>query len=132
MENIMETEDSNKYIPGVCNIGKEEIKARRKSMYISFSLLVVDIIVLELLHANHWWGITVFVLATSFAVSFQQVYFKFCVNFGMRGVFNFGDLGKTFTSEQKEFYQKDRAKALKMIISGVVFGLIVSLVYWFV
>jgi len=122
----------NQYIPGVCNIGKLEIKARTKTMYFSLILLLADIIILELLHANHWWGLTVFIFAASFAVSFQQVYFKFCVNFGMRGVFNFGDMGKTFTVEQKEYYDKDRAKALKMIIAGIVFGAMVILIYCFV
>jgi len=131
LENTIESENENQYIPGVCNIGKEEITARKKSLYISLALFVVDIIVLELLHANHWWGITVFVLAASFAVSFQQVYFKFCVNFGIRGVFNFGDLGKTFTSEQKEYYQKDRAKALKMIVTGITFGIVIAVIYYF-
>lgn len=132
MENTINNDETSGYIPGVCNIGREEINARKKTMYFSLVLLVVTIIVLELVHANHWWGISVFILATSFAVSFQQVYFKFCVNFGMRGVFNFGDMDKTFTVEQKEYYKKDRAKAMKMIIVGILFGAIVSLIFYFV
>jgi len=126
------SENTNQYIPGVCNIGKEEIKGRKKSVYFALALLVVVVLLIELLHANHLWRLIIFIPVASFAVSFQQVYFKFCVNFGMRGVFNFGDIGKTFTSDQKEYYRKDRAKALKMIIVGVLIGIAAAVIYYFI
>ncbi len=49
----------------------------------------------------------------------------------MRGVFNFGDMGKTFTVEQKEDYKKDRTKEWKMIIAGIIFGIVFAVVFYF-
>ncbi len=118
------------YIPGTCNIGPAEIKARRNVAYISALLSIVLIILLIVLHADKLWRLTLFPLATSAAISFQQWYFHFCVNFGLKGVFNFGDIGKTFTVEQKENFQKDRAKAWKMIITGIIIGLITTSVFY--
>jgi hypothetical protein len=119
------------YIPGTCNIGPAEIKARRIAAMFAAILSVVLIIVLMLLHADKLWRLTLFFPATSVAISFQQVYFHFCVRFGLKGVFNFGDLGKTFTVDQKENFKKDRMKAQKMIIQGIIFGLVISLLFYF-
>ena len=49
----------------------------------------------------------------------------------MKGIFNFGDLGKTFTVEQKEDYKKDRAKAQKMIAAGIIFGILLAVAFYF-
>jgi hypothetical protein len=130
-ENSNNDESADKYIPGVCNIGKEEIEQRKKGIYFALALLVAVIIVLQLLKANPIWRIIVFIPAASFAVSFQQWYFKFCLGFGLKGIFNFGEVGKFNTIEQKEYYKKDKAKAIKMIIYGIIFGLLVAVVYCF-
>ncbi len=120
----------SEYIPGTCNIGPAEIKARRNVAIISTILSIVIIILLVVLHANKLWRLTLFIPATSVAVSFQQVYFHFCVNFGLRGVFNFGDIGKTFTVDQQENFKKDRMKAQKMIATGIFFGLVLALLFY--
>jgi hypothetical protein len=119
------------YIPGTCNIGPAEVKARRNVAYISTLLSIGLIILLIVLHGDRLWRLTLFPLATSAAISFQQWYYHFCVNFGLKGVFNFGDMGKTFTVEQKENFQKDRAKAWKMILTGIVLGLIITIAFYF-
>src|ERR1700733_10612991 len=100
---ISESEgDNSGYIPGVCNIGPQEIKRRRDGIFLSLGLLIAVIILLQVLHAGHFWRFIIILPAAYFGVSFQQWYFKFCVKFGLKGVFNFGDLGKTFTVDQKE------------------------------
>jgi hypothetical protein len=118
------------YIPGTCNIGPAEIKARRNVAIISTILSIVIITLLVMLHADKLWRLTLFIPATSVAVSFQQVYFHFCVNFGLRGVFNFGDIGKTFTVDQQENFKKDRMKAQKMIATGIFFGLVIAVLFY--
>jgi hypothetical protein len=119
------------YIPGTCNIGPAEIKARRNSAIFSTVLSIVLIILLIVLHVSKLWRLTLFIPAASFAVGFQQWYFKFCVAFGMKGIFNFGDIGKTFTVEQQEDYKKDRAKAQKMIAAGIIFGILLAVAFYF-
>ena len=119
------------YIPGVCNIGKEEMKRRKIAALSSLAVTVILIVVLLLLPENRLWRLTLFVPVTSFAVSFQQWYFHFCVAFGIKGIFNFGNLGKSDTIQQAEFRKKDRAKAWQMINTGIVAGIIASLVFYY-
>ena len=120
----------SEYIPGTCNIGKAEIRNRRNTAIFSTSIAIVLIILLLVLHADKIWRLTLFIPATSLGVGFQQWYNKFCVVFGLKGVFNFGDMGKTFSVQQKENYKKDRAKAWRMICLGMVFGLVVAVLFY--
>jgi len=130
-ENKNNNDSDNNYIPGACNIGREEIKRRKMATIFSAILTIAVMVLILTLDANKIWRLLLFIPATSLGVSFQQWYFKFCVAFGIKGVFNFGDIGKTFSIEQKENYRKDRIKAWQMIISGVVFGVVVALIFYY-
>jgi hypothetical protein len=118
------------YIPGTCNIGPKEIKARRNVAIISAIVGVALIILLIMLNADKLWRLTLFFPATSVGVGFQQWYNEFCVAFGLKGVFNFGDIGKTYSVEQKEYFQKDRMKARKMIGIGILFGVFLTTLFY--
>ncbi len=118
------------YIPGVCNIGKKEIERRKYAAIFSFTLCVLCIVLIQWLGAERIWKLLFFIPATSLGVSFQQWYFKFCVAFGIKGIFNFGNIGNSFDVEQKEFFKKDRVKAWSMIFYGVLFGFLLTLVYY--
>ncbi|MGE0568546.1 MAG: hypothetical protein AB7O73_11395 [Bacteroidia bacterium] len=130
-ENKKSNDSDSQYIPGVCNIGKKEIERRKQATIFSAVLCIVCIALLQWLNTDRIWKLLLFIPAASLGVSFQQWYFKFCVAFGIKGVFNFGTIGKTFTVEQKEYFRKDRIKAWQMIISGVAFGLISALTFYF-
>jgi hypothetical protein len=119
------------YIPGVCNIGKKEIERRKQAAIFSVALCIVCITLIQWLEADRIWKLLLFIPAASLGVRFQQWYFKFCVAFGIKGVFNFGGIGKTFSVEQKEYFRKDRIKAWQMIISGVLFGIAAALIYYY-
>ncbi len=119
------------YIPGACNIGPSEIKARKIFAIYAGVFSIILIALLVAFHADKIWRLTTFIPLASFAVGFQQWYFKFCVNFGLRGVFNFGNIGKTFSVEQKENFKKDRIKAWKMIITGILFGLVTAVLLYY-
>ena len=129
-KDMIEIDDTNKYIPGVCNIGREELKRRKNGIYLSLTLLILIVLVIHFSHAANGWKLLVFIPVAYVVISWQQWYFKFCVRFGLSGVFNFGDIGKAFTVEQKEYYRKDRAKALKMIMVGVIIGMAVAIIYY--
>jgi len=124
-------QQAEKYIPGVCNIGKKEIERRKHAAIFSFALCIFCIVLIQWLGADRVWKLLLFIPAASLGVSFQQWYFKFCVAFGIKGVFNFGGIGKTFSVEQKENFRKDRIKAWRMIIAGILFGIASVLIYYF-
>jgi len=120
------------YIPGTCNIGPAEIKARKNTAIFSAVLGVVLIILLVVLHADKLWRLTLFIPAASVGIGFQQWHNKFCVRFGLKGVFNFGDLGNNFTVDQQENFYKDRIKAWKMINKGILFGLFLAILFYII
>ena len=126
------TNNKGGYIPGVCNIGPLEIKKRRDGIFAVVAFLVIVIVLLELLHANKLWRFIIILPALSLGIGFQQWYFKFCVGFGFKGLFNFGDLGKTYTVEQKEDAKLDRLRAATIIMTSVFFAVIASLVYYYI
>jgi hypothetical protein len=130
-EDDIKIKEENEYIPGVCNIGKREIRRRREGGYAGLVLMLLLLVALELFHVPRGWRFMLFFPAALTAVSFLQSGLKFCVNFGMRGVYNFGKLGKTYRVERQEDLKKDRAKATRMIVIGMVIGAIVSVVYFF-
>lgn len=123
--------DSLKYIPGTCNIGLAEIQRRRDGAIFSFLLSIIVIVFLITTDANRIWRLILFIPASSFAISFQQWYLKFCVAFGLKGLFNFGEIGKTDSVQEAEFRKKDRAKASKMILLGTSFGLVVAVIFYY-
>ncbi len=123
--------DMEQYVPGVCNIGKKEIERRKHAAFFSFIFSIICITLIQWLNANREWRLLLFIPAASLGVSFQQWYFKFCVAFGIKGIFNFGNIGESFTIDQKECFKKDRVKAWRMILFGVLFGVFCTLIYYF-
>lgn len=121
----------NKYIPGVCNIGREEIKRRKTAGWTGLILTIVTIILLSMLDAPKAWRLLVFIPAVMGANGFIQAYNRFCVYFGFGHLFNFGDVGKTDSIEQKEFRKKDRARAWQLLSYALGVGLVITVAVYF-
>lgn len=124
--------EREQYIPGVCNIGKQEIKRRRNGAILSGIISFALMAALIYFKAAPLWRLTIFLPVAWFGISVQQVTNKFCVNLGMKGLFNFGDLGHYSTVEQAEMHKADRNKAVKMIVLGVVYGVFVASIFYMI
>jgi hypothetical protein len=120
------------YLPGTCNIGPEEIKRRRDGVIFSAIGTIVLTCILVVIHANPLWRLSLFLPLTSLGISFQQWYYKFCVYFGMRGVYNFKKMGSTTNIEDGTMRKADRAKAGRMIITSIIFASLVTLIFCFI
>ncbi|MCY3412749.1 MAG: hypothetical protein INQ03_14015 [Candidatus Heimdallarchaeota archaeon] len=130
MEQLIQV-DSN-YIAGSCNIGPEELARRRMARNISGIVLVVLTGLVFYLQVAAFWGLVLFLPAIGFAVSFLQVRNKFCVAFGLSGVYNFDELGKldkTITSAEKKL---DQQKVFKMTVQSVLFAFIYAISSYFI
>jgi len=121
----------NKYIPGVCNMGREEIKKRKTGGWTGLILTVVAIFLLWWLGVSKWWRLVVFLPSVMGATGFIQAYSKFCVYFGFGHLFNFGDVGKADSIEQREFRAKDRAKAWQLLAYAFGTGLVITAIVYF-
>jgi hypothetical protein len=130
-EDLMEKEGTakpgNEYIPGVCNIGRAEIRMRRLSGWAGLGFTAALWMMFALMHIPQAWRLFVFLPAGMAATGLFQSVFHFCAGFGMKGVFNFRpDVGKTDTVIQAEFRKKDRQKALFILFLSAVTGAVVA------
>ena len=123
--------NDNRYIPGACNMGKEEIQRRKKAGWIGLSLTILTAALLIWLGVDKWWRWLLFIPAMMSATGFIQAYNKFCVYFGFGHIFNFGEVGKTDSIEQAEFRAKDRAKAWQVLGYAIGVGIAVALIFYF-
>jgi len=117
----------DKYIPGVCNIGPEEIKKRKQAGWmglIATALLWAAFIWFDI---SSIWRLTLFIPAMMSATGFLQAYMHFCAYFGFASLFNFGDVGKTDSVSQAEFRAKDRRRAWQIIIYSILIGLVAAI-----
>ncbi len=120
------------YVPGVCNIGAKEIAFRK---YLGISSLFLTLIIwglIVLFNLNDWVYFLLFFPSAGAALSLIQAYSHFCVNFGMRGLFNFSnELKKTETISEREFREKDKSKSIKIILISLFIGLAAALTAYF-
>ncbi len=115
-----ETETATGYIPGVCNIGKQEVIKRRWIAIAGLAMAVALAAALQFLQANQFLKLIIFIPLSIGIASFQQTWFKFCVAFGLLGIFRFDGNGDKIPEGQQAHYKADRAKALKIILSSIL------------
>ncbi len=86
-------EPAASYQPGVCNIGPEEVRMRRRSGYAGLAVSAVLAGGLLVSRAPRPARLLVALPLTGGVVGLLQARERFCVNFGTRGVYNFGPRG---------------------------------------
>ena len=121
----------NKYIPGVCNIGDEEIKKRKQAGWGGLIATITIWVIFIWWNVPQIWRLTLFFPVMMSATGFLQAYMHFCVYFGFWNLFNFGDVGKTDTVQQAEFRAKDRKKAWQITVYALLIGIVVALVIYY-
>jgi hypothetical protein len=119
---------SHEYVPGVCNIGRAEIRQRKLIGWWALAVSVGLWIALAVCEVAPAWRLALFVPASLAATGFLQATWRFCATFGVLGVSNFGpSVGKTDTVAQAEFRRLDRRTALKIVALSVLAGAVVAL-----
>ncbi len=119
------------YIPGACNIGKSEIRMRRIFGWIGIILTAALYILLDIFDLSRIWRLVIIIPSTMAAICFLQSRMHFCAYFGMVGLFNFGEAGRTDTVEQAEFRAMDRRKAWQIIGYSLLIGVVVTVLVYF-
>ena len=104
------------YQPGVCNIGPAEIQKRKETAILSALFATGYSFVGYAFQIPILFKLFVFLPALIASVGFVQVYFHFCVAFGLSNVFNFGnEVGKTNSVLENQAIELDKAQAWKLI-----------------
>jgi len=83
------------YIPGVCNIGRDEIRIRALTGLAGLFITAILLIILIIVRVPPMIRIIVSIPAFISALGFLQAYFHFCAYFGLRSLFNFERAGTT-------------------------------------
>jgi hypothetical protein len=116
------------YRPGACNIGRAEIRRRWRTGHLVLLFALALYAVLVLVHAP---ALVRCVIAAPVAVSaacYLEAALKFCVRFGMMGLFNFGALGAEGTVADLEARARDRRRAVQLSAASLVIALLVGAV----
>lgn len=117
------------YIPGVCNIGEAEIKARKRMGWTCTAVTVVAWAALDYAAVNPLWKLALFVPAAMGATGLIQGFSGFCAGFGMKGVFNFtNQINATDDVSQAEYRAADLRKARQIFAYSILAGVVVAAV----
>jgi hypothetical protein len=116
------------YEPGVCNIGPDEIRRRRRSGHVGAVATFVLLAILEAIGAPPLARLVLVIPAAGSAAGYLQAWLKFCAGFGSRGVFNFGAVGETQDLVDDDARRRDRSRAVRVGLASVAIGAAVAIV----
>ena len=115
------------YQPGVCNIGKAEKRTRRQAGWVGLIVTVALWALFVVLKISAPWRLFLFLPAMLAASGFLQARMSFCVNFGMRGVENFGDkVGAITVIEDPASKKRDKSRSYQIIGYAAIISVVVA------
>ena len=107
------------YIPGSCNIGIREIRRRQLVGGIGLFLTLSTVFGFYHQHATRMARFGTFLPALVMSIGYLQARKKFCLAFGLSGLFNFGTLGKTRRVISEVDRRIDRSAAIRLLVQAV-------------
>jgi hypothetical protein len=120
------------YIPGVCNIGPQEIQMRQRAGWLGVIATILIGALLFWLQSPGWTRLVLFFPAFIAASGFIQAQMHFCVAFASRGLFNMDKaVGVTESVEKAEFRKADQKKAVLIWTYSLLIALAVALLAFF-
>ncbi len=121
---------SNQYIPGTCNLGKDEIRSRQ--IVALFGLFLTISSVIGILAADQGRSVrfSIFIPAMIFSVGFVQSRSKFCLAYGLAGTFNFEKLGKISRVASVEDRRADRKTAIIILLKAAALAAVITVVFF--
>jgi len=126
---LEEIQTTEAYVPGVCNIGPDEINKRLRIGYIGLALMIIFVISAGIFDFPPIWKLALFA-PTTYAISgFLQARQKFCLMYGFFGLFGFE--GKRSRVKDELQTKLDKSKALKLIGQIFFISAAITLLYYF-
>ena len=116
--------ESPDYIPGVCNIGPQERILRRTVGYVCVGFFAALWVAFDLTNAPTGFRLLLLIPAFVGGVGFFQDAQRFCVNYGIRGLFNVNySAGVTMTVKDPAQRSLDLEKSLEIICYSLITAL---------
>ena len=118
---------TDQYVPGSCNIGPEEIALRRRVGHVGVVTTAALAAALIRSDLHPAWRLTLALPAAGAAAGYLQARERFCADFGWRGVYNFGALGRQERVGSDQARAQDRRRAVLVGAASGAIGLAVAL-----
>ena len=117
------------YQPGVCNIGKDEIRQRYALAFMGFMAAAALVSSIILYHLPRWSLIASFIPLVLGFEGFYQARFRFCAGFAAKGIYDTGDSKKKVTDPKDHHKDMQKAKQIHLysIVSTVMITVFVYL-----
>ncbi len=122
---------NKEYIPGKCNLGTEEIEMRRRKAKIGLMLTLLSIIAIQIFHPSLNYRLLIFIPLFYSILCYYQAQQKFCVAFGIIGIYNFEKLGKSKRVLENEFKNKDIKNSWLIILKSFLLSFLIVAIYYF-
>jgi len=121
---------SNQYIPGTCNLGKDEIRSRQIVALFGLFLTISSVIGILAVDQGRSVRFSIFIPAMIFSVGFVQSRSKFCLAYGLAGTFNFERLGKISRVSSVEDRRADRKTAIIILLKAAALAAVITVVFF--
>ena len=115
-----------------CNIGGPEVRRRKIAAIFSGVLSILTGILLLILDAPREFRFVIFIPILFTVIGWFQTKRRFCLAYGMSGVFNLGELGNVESVVDPVQRRKDRSQAIKTIVEAVVIAAVPSILFVFI
>ena len=118
------------YQAGTCNIGPAEIARRRWTGHVGLVVTLALLGAFVWFDVPSWVRLIVFLPAAVSAAGYLQAHFRFCADYGWRGVFNVGERAghhRTTAVADAAARRADRRKAMLISAGSGAVGLAVTL-----
>ncbi len=112
---------ATQYVPGVCNIGPDEIRSRRRGGLVALGATFAGFVLLHAIGASPAVHFVLFIPALGSALGLLQAARRFCIHYGWSSLFNFGALGRVHrASGTADERRADRQAAVRLIGMSIV------------
>jgi len=112
-----------------CNIGGPEVQRRKIAGIISACFTVFIAISLIGIDASKILRCVIFIPILMTVIGWYQTRRRFCLAYGLAGVFNLGDLGKVQSIMDPVLRRRDRIQAIKTIGEAVLISTVLTVLF---
>ena len=124
--NVVPEGSDDEYIAGSCNIGIREVRRRQLVGGIGLFLTLSTVFGFYRQHTSHLARLSTFLPALVMSIGYLQARKKFCLAFGLSGLFNFGKLGSTKRVISEEDRKIDRQAAIRLLFQAAALAAAVT------
>ena len=119
------------YQPGICNIGKNEIRKRYILAIVGFVISAIVSYAILSFSLPKWALLFSFVALLIGFEGLYQGYFRFCAGFAAAGVYDFtGSGGSRSKVTNAKDHREDMRKAMRIHIYAIISSVIITVIYF--